>query len=99
MLRRDVLSNDRKKTPATRQGCQGRERLIERPWLQLICCVLVSSREVSRIFWSEGSHQDRGPKELSEGARVDKMRLGPDDVNLQTKELHGDYSVLIVSVE
>ena len=99
MLGRDVLSDDRKKTPATRQGCRGRERLIERPWLQLICCALVSSREVGRIFWSEGSHQDRGPKESSEGARVDKMRLGPDDVNLQTKELHGDYSVLIVSVE
>ena len=27
------------------------------------------------------------------------MRLGPDDVNLQTKELHYNYSVLIVSLE
>jgi len=82
-----------------RQECQGRERLIERPWLQLICYAPVSSREVGHIFRSERSRQDRGPKESSEGAGVDKMRLGPDDVNLQTKELHGNYSVLIVSAE
>jgi len=99
MSGRDVLSNDRKKTPATRQGRQGGERLIERPWLQLICCALVSGREVGCVFWSEGSRQDRGPKESSEGAGVDKMRLGPDDINLQTEELHGNYSVLIVSAE
>jgi len=81
------------------QGRRGEERLIERPWLQLMCCALVSSREVGRIFQSEGSRQDRGPKELSEGVGVDKRRLGPDDVNLQTEELHSNYSVLIVSVE
>jgi len=34
-----------------------------------------------------------------EGVGVDKERLGPDDINLQTEELHGNYSVLIVSVE
>jgi len=99
MSGRDVLSDDRKKTLATRQGHRGGERLIERPWLQLICCAPVSSREVGHVFWSEGSRQDRGPKESSEGAGVDKMRLGPDDVNLQTEELHSNYSVLIVSVE
>jgi len=62
-------------------------------------CAPVSSREVGRIFQSEGSRQDRGPKESSEGVGVDKRRLGPDDINLQTEELHGNYSVLIVSVE
>jgi len=82
-----------------RQGCRGGERLIERPWLQLMCCALVSGHEVGRVFQSGGSHQDRGPKELSEGVGVDKMRLGPDDVNLQTEELHCNYSVLIVSAE
>jgi len=81
------------------QGYRGRERLIERPWLQLICCAPVSSREVGHVFRSEGSHQNRGPKESSEGVGVDKRRLGPDDVNLQTKELHGNYSVLIESLE
>jgi len=81
------------------QGRRGRERLIERPWLQLMCCALVSGREVGHIFRSEESRQDRGPKESSEGVEVDKMRLGPDDVNLQTEELHGNYSVLIVSAE
>jgi len=99
MSGKDVLSDDKKKVPATRQGCRGGERLLERPWLQLICCALVSSRDIGRIFQSEGSHRDRGPKESSEETGVDKMRLGPDDVNLQTEKLHGNYSVLIVSVE
>jgi len=49
-----------------------------------MCCTPVSGREVGRVFWSEGSRQDRGPKESSEGVGVDKERLGPDDVNLQT---------------
>jgi len=82
MSGRNVLSDDKKKAPTTRQECRGRERLIERPWLQLICCALVSGREVGHVFWSEGSRQDRGPGELSEGAGVDKVRLGPDDINL-----------------
>jgi len=33
------------------------------------------------------------------GVRVDKKRLGPDDVNLQTKELYCNYLVLIGSLE
>ena len=61
--------------------------------------MLRPSHEVGRVFRSKGSRQDRGPKELSEGARVDKMRLGPDDINLQTEELHCNYSVLIGSLE
>jgi len=64
-----------------------------------MCYAPVSSHEVGRVFWSDGSHQDRGPKEASEGVRVDKMRLGPDDVNLQTEEIHCNYSVLIESAE
>jgi len=98
-VRRDVLSDDRKKAPVDCQGRRSGERLVERPWLQLMCCALVSGREVGCVFRSEGSHRDRGPKESSEGVGVDKMRLGPDDVNLQTEELHGNYLVLIVSAE
>jgi len=64
-----------------------------------MCCAPVSSREVGRIFRSEGSRQDRGPKESGEGVGVGKEILGPDDVNLQTEELHCNYSVLIVSAE
>jgi len=64
-----------------------------------MCCAPVSGCEVGRVFRSDGSHQDRGPNETSEGVRVDKTRLGPDDINLQTKELHCNYSVLIVSAE
>jgi len=33
------------------------------------------------------------------GVGVDKERLGPNDVNLQTKELYCNYLVLIVSLE
>jgi len=47
---KDVLSNDRKKAPVTRQGRRGGERLVERPWLQLMCCAPVSSREVVAYF-------------------------------------------------
>ena len=82
-----------------RQGRRGGERLIEQPWLQLMCCTPVSGREVGRVFWSNRSHQDRGPKKSSEGVEVDKMRLEPNNVNLQTKELHCNYSVLIGSPE
>jgi len=61
-----------------------------------MCCAPVSGREVGHVFQSDGSCQDRGPKETIKGVRVDKTRLGPDDINLQTKELHCNYSVLIV---
>ena len=64
-----------------------------------MCCVLVSGREVGCVFRSEGSRQDRGPKKSDEGVGVDKERLGPDDFNLQTAELHCNYLVLIVCVE
>ena len=73
MSERDILSDDRKKTPVTRQGRQSGERLIERPWLQLMCCAPVSGREVGRIFRSSGSHRDRGPKRSSGGVGEDKM--------------------------
>ena len=95
----DCTCNDRNKILEMKQGRRGRERLMERPWLQLMCCAPVSGREVGHVFRSEGSRQDRGPKELSEGVGLDKKRLGPDDVNLQTAELHCNYSVLIVSAE
>ena len=64
-----------------------------------MCCAPVSGYEVGCIFQSDGSRQDRGPKETSEGVRVDKMRLGPDDVNLQTAKIYCNYSVLIGSPE
>jgi len=64
-----------------------------------MCCALVSSYEVGRVFQSDGSRQDRGLKEASEGVGVDKMRLGPDNINLQTGEIHCNYLVLIGSLE
>jgi len=68
MSEKDILSDDKKKTPVDCQGRRSRERLIERPWLQLMCCAPVSSREVGCVFRSEGSRQDRGPKESIEGS-------------------------------
>jgi len=68
MSEKDILSNDKKKTPVDCQGRRSRERLIERPWLQLMCCAPVSGREVGCVFRSEGSRQDRGPKESIEGS-------------------------------
>jgi len=94
-----ILSNSIKKAPAASEGCRSGEPLVEQPWLQLMCCAPVFSHEVGRVFRSDGSHQDKGPKEASEGVRVDKTRLGPDDVNLQTEEIHCNYSVLIESAE
>jgi len=82
MSERDALSNDRKKTPA---GCQGRrsgERLIERPWLQLICCAPVSSREVGCIFWSEGKSSEKRSLGSKIGTEWTGIELGPVDVNL-----------------
>jgi len=64
-----------------------------------MCCTPVFGCKVGRVFRSEGSCQDGDPKESSEGVGMDKRRLGPDDVNLQTEELHCNYSVLIVSAE
>ena len=64
-----------------------------------MCCAPVSGYEVGRVFQSGGSHQDRGPKEASEGVGVDKIRLGPVDINLQTEEIHCNYLVLIGSLE
>jgi len=64
-----------------------------------MCCAPVSSREVGRVFRSKESRQDRSPKESSEESGVDKVRLGRDDVNLQTAELHCNYSVLIICAE
>ena len=64
-----------------------------------MCCAPVSSHEVGRIFQSSGSHQDRDPKWASGGVRENKIRLGLIDVNLQTAELHCNYSVLIGSPE
>jgi len=54
---------------------------------------------VDHVFWSDGSCQDRDPKKVTERVKVDKTRLGPDDVNLQTKEIYCNYSVFIGNVK
>ena len=63
--------------------------------ITLMCCAPVSGH----VFWSDRSRQDRGSKGKSTGVREDEMKLGPKDVNLQTEEIHCNYSVLIGSPE
>ena len=58
-----------------------------------------SGHEVGRVFWSSRSRQDRGSKRSSGGVRENKIRLELIDINLQTEELHCNYSVLIGSLE
>ena len=74
----------------TSQGRRSGERLIERPWLQLMYCAPVSGREVGRVFRSEGSRQDRGPKKSDEGVGVDKECKGT------VRRLHQNVLKLIV---
>ena len=64
-----------------------------------MCCAPVSGHEVGCVFRSSGSHQDRGPKRVNWGVGEDEMQLGLIDVNLQTEELHCNYSVLIENLE
>jgi len=51
------------------------------------------------VFWSNGSCQDRDPKQVSWGVGEGEMQLGLIDVNLQTEEIYCNYSVLIGSAE
>ena len=51
ICRREVLlSESIKKAPVGSQGRQSGERLIERSWLQLMCCALVSSHGLVTYF-------------------------------------------------
>jgi len=49
MSEKDILSDDKKKTPADYQGRRSRERLIERPWLNL--CVAPRSPVVRLVVY------------------------------------------------
>jgi len=53
------------KTPAEKNDVRIEYNFDERPWLQLMCCALVSSHEVVTYFGVEGSRQRRGPKEVN----------------------------------
>jgi len=64
-----------------------------------MCCAPVSGREVVAYFRVMEVVKTEVLGRQVEEVRVDKKRLGPNDVNLQTEELYCNYSVLIVSVE
>ena len=64
-----------------------------------MCCTPVSGHTVVMYFGVEGSRQDRSPKWASGGVGEDKVQLGLADVNLQTEELHCNYTVLIGNLE
>ena len=44
-------------------------------------------------FGVEESRQRRGPKEVEQEPEWTRIELGPNDVNLQTKKIHCNYSV------
>jgi len=62
-------------------------------------CALVSGHKVGRIFWSEEKSSEKRSLGSKIGAEWTGIGLGPVDVNLQTKEIHCNYSVLIESLE
>jgi len=64
-----------------------------------MCCTLVSGCKVVVYFGVIEVIRTEVLERQVKGVRVDKKRLGPDDVNLQTEELHCNYSVLIISAE
>jgi len=64
-----------------------------------MCCTPVSGREVVAYFGVMEVIKTKVLGRKVKGVGVNKERLGPDDVNLQTEELHCNYSVLIVSAE
>ena len=50
-------------------------------------------------FGVKESYQNRGPKKVKQEPEWTGIGLGPDDVNLQTEEIHYNYSVLIESLK
>jgi len=68
-----VIAKPEKRLQWTIKDVGAENNLVERPWLQLMCYILVSSHEVGCVFQSKGSHQDRGPKWASGGVREDEV--------------------------
>jgi len=64
-----------------------------------MCCALVSSHELVVYFRVIEVVKMRVLGRKMKGVEVYKERLGPDNVNLQTEEIHCNYSVLIGSPE
>jgi len=64
-----------------------------------MCCALVSSHELVVYFRVIEVVKMRVLERKMKGVEVYKERLGPDNVNLQTEEIHCNYSVLIGSPE
>ena len=53
------------KTSVERNDIRVEYDFNEQPWLQLMCCTLVSGHEVVAYFRVEGSHQRSSPKEVN----------------------------------
>jgi len=64
-----------------------------------MCCALVSSHELVVYFRVIEVVKMRVLGRKMKGVEVYKERLGPDNINLQTEEIHCNYSVLIGSPE
>jgi len=64
-----------------------------------MCCAPVSGHEMVAYFGVMEVVKTEVLGRQVKRVRVDKERLGPNDINLQTEELHYNYSVLIGSPE
>ena len=62
-------------------------------------CAPVSGHKVGHVFWSKEKSSEKRSLGSKIGTGWTGIGLGPVDVNLQTKEIHCNYSVLIESPE
>jgi len=60
-----MREESQEKTLVERNDVGVRYDFNEQPWLQLMCCTLVSGHEVVAYFRVEGSHQRSSPKEVN----------------------------------
>jgi len=64
-----------------------------------MCCAPVSGHEVGHVFQSKEKSSEKRSLGSKIGTKWTGIGLGPVDINLQTKEIYCNYSVLIGSLE
>ena len=95
-----IVENLRKQAPVNRTKHRSRVQLLMND-LSFNLCVVPWSLVVKLVayFGIRVSQQSRGPRDTGQEQKWIRIGLGPNDVNLQTKELYCNYIVLIGSLE
>ena len=95
-----IVENLRKQALANRTKHRSRVRLLMNN-LGFNLCVVPWSPVVRSVayFGMRVSWQSRGPRDTEQRQKWIRIGLGPNDVNLQTKELYCNYTILIGSPE